>query len=132
MFHHSFEHIQDPLKTLKYVSKLLSGEGTCLLRTPTTSSYAWNYFKTDWVHLDAPRHFFIQSIDSIKILATNAGLNIKDIIYDSTEVQFWGSEQYMCDIPLESEKSYHKNPSKSIFSASEIKTLRQKSIELNM
>lgn len=131
IFNHSFEHISDPIKTIKKVSELLLENGVCLIRTPTTSSYAWERYRHNWVQIDAPRHFFIYSIESIKILANQAGLTLKNIIYDSTSLQFWGSEQYVKDIPLYSSISYRNNPHKSIFSSREIAYFKRKAKSLN-
>jgi len=132
LFNHSFEHIPNPNETLQTVSKLLSKNGICIMRIPTVSSFAWKQYNVNWVQLDAPRHFFLYSLDSIKLLAEKSGLVLNDFFYDSTFFQFYGSEQYSRGIPLNSSKSYHKNPSKSIFSKSEIKSFKRKSAELNL
>jgi len=131
MFHHSFEHVADPLETLYFVKKLLSPNGTRLIRIPVVDSWAWENYGVNWVQIDAPRHFFLHSQKSMKILAKSAGFKIKEIICDSTEFQFWGSEQYKRDIPLNSENSYSVNPSKSIFSKREIRIFKEKAKKLN-
>ena len=131
MFHHSFEHIADPLQTLSCVNNLLSSDGTCLIRIPVIDQWAWRNYKTNWVQIDAPRHFFLHSIKSMKILAENAGLEIKHIVYDSYELQFYGSEQYKRDIPLRAKNSYLIEPSKSIFSKKEIKIFKESAKKLN-
>jgi SAM-dependent methyltransferase len=131
MFHHSFEHMADPAKVLQATSKLLSKNGFCVIRIPIIDSHAWKYYKQDWVALDAPRHFFLHSIKSIRFLSEQLGLNIKKIVYDSDEFQFWGSEQYKLNIPLESKKSYRVNKRESIFSQKQISSFRKKAEELN-
>lgn len=132
MFHHSFEHIPDGVETLNSVRKLLSSKGCCLIITPTVSSHAWKHYGVNWVQLDAPRHFFIHSLKSMYILARKVSLDLEKIVYNSTEFQFWGSEQYLRSIPLESTKSYGKNPSNSIFSKADIKKFRRKAEQLNL
>lgn len=131
MFHHSFEHLQDPLKTLQSASRLLIERGTCLLRIPLVDSYAWEHYRENWFALDAPRHFFLHSIKSIEILADKVDLVIKQIIYDSTEQNLWASEQYAKNIPFESEMSYIKNKEKSAFSIKDIKEFKKKAVTLN-
>lgn len=131
MFNHSFEHIRDPEKTLNSVYKLLSEEGTCLIRIPTVSSYAWKKYRINWVQLDAPRHLFLYSIESIKMLIQNSQFDLSEYYYDSTAFQFWGSEQYLREIPLNSSKSYLKNPTKSIFSKKEIELFKKMAVDLN-
>ncbi|MBI4380999.1 MAG: class I SAM-dependent methyltransferase [candidate division NC10 bacterium] len=132
MFHHSFEHLVDPLATLRAASKLLSEEGLCIVRTPIVSSYAWKRYGVHWVQLDAPRHFFLHSLDSIALLSEQAGLIVENIVFDSTAMQFWGSEQYLRDIPLFSERSYVVNPSKAIFSRGEIDAYAKGARQLNL
>jgi SAM-dependent methyltransferase len=131
MFHHSFEHLPNPIETLETVYRLLPSGGMCMIRIPLVSSEAWEKYGTDWVQLDAPRHFFLHSIESIKILAGETGFSIKEVAYDSDEGQFWGSEQYLKDIPLVAENSYARNPAKSIFSQEEIKNFKAMARELN-
>lgn len=131
MFHHSFEHVSDPLETLQFSSKRLAQNGVCLVRVPTVSSYAWEHYRTDWVQLDAPRHFFLHSVTSMELLASKVGLELEDVVYDSTEVQFWGSEQYMRGVPLESEESYKNNPLRSILSILDLRSFRKRAKQLN-
>lgn len=131
MFHHSFEHMPRPLEIFKNVSQLLNENGYALIRIPTTSSYAWKHYRVNFVEIDAPRHLFLHSLKSIEILASKVNLKIKEVIFDSTEFQFWGSEQYIKDIPLQDERSYGINPKKSIFTDKEIKLFKLKAVELN-
>jgi 2-polyprenyl-3-methyl-5-hydroxy-6-metoxy-1,4-benzoquinol methylase len=131
MFHHSFEHIEDPYAAMSSVSRMLRDKGLCLIRIPIVPSYAWTKYGIHWVQIDAPRHFFIHSVKSIELLTTRAGLTIKDIIYDSTDLQFLGSEQYLKGIPLFSELSYKKNPSKSMFSEEQIEYFEKEAERLN-
>lgn len=132
MFNHSFEHIAEQLETLKKAANLLKKAGTILVRIPTVSSYAWEHYRENWVQIDAPRHFFLHSLKSMEILANKAGLIIERVIYDSTEFQFIGSEQYAKNIPLKSEHSYYVNKEKSIFKKKEIAYFRKKAQELNI
>ncbi len=131
MFHHSFEHMINPLETLISVSKILSKGGLCLIRIPTVSSYAWESYSVNWIQIDAPRHPFLFSIRAMEILAAKADLRVERIAYDSTDFQFWGSEQALRGIPLVSDRSYYRSPSRSIFSEADIHEFRKRSKELN-
>lgn len=131
MFHHSFEHMPDPLDNLRAVGNLLSAQGICLIRIPTVPSYAWEHYSTNWISLDAPRHLFLHSIESIKILAQKSNLSIEAIIYDSTNLQFWGSEQYKKNIPLISARSYAVNKKNSIFNRKDIREFNKMTRNLN-
>jgi hypothetical protein len=72
-----------------------------------------------WVQLDAPRHFFLHSANSLGLLAGKVGMAVTETVYDSDELQFVGSEQYLKGIPLRSENSYVVNPSRSHFTVGE-------------
>jgi SAM-dependent methyltransferase len=131
MFHHSFEHVFDQQETLIKATSLLKSGGTCLIRVPTASSWAWKHYGVNWVQLDAPRHLFLHSIESMTLLAEKGGLEMEAVVYDSFAFQFWGSEQYIKGISLNDETSYAVNPQKSAFSKQDIQAFDQRSIELN-
>jgi SAM-dependent methyltransferase len=131
VFNHSFEHIPDQLGTLLKVSRILGRNGVCLIRMPFKTEHIWNLYGVDWVQIDAPRHLLIHTMKSFNYLAKEAGLAIKDVTFDSTEFQFWCSEQYKRDIPLKAENSYAVNPRKGIFTAKQIKEFRKMARELN-
>lgn len=99
-YHHSYEHVPDPLHHLKQIESLLAEDGTCMLRIPTSSSFAWEHYREYWSQLDAPRHLFLHSQMSIEILAEQAGLKLIKTEYDSGHFQFSGSELYKQDIAL--------------------------------
>ncbi len=131
MLHHSFEHMDEPLKVLHAVYQLLKPNGTCLIRIPTVSSYAWEHYRENWNQIDAPRHFFLHSIKSMELLSSKTGFYIENVIYDSMSFQFWASEQYIRDIPLLAENSAYVNWKKSIFSIDEFHAFTAKAQELN-
>ncbi len=114
-FHHSLEHIPDQIYTLKSASELLSEDGVIIIRIPIVSSYAWRHYGVDWVEMDPPRHLYLHSCESIKIAGKKAGLILYDTIYDSLNLEFYGSEQYKRDIPLTASNSYWINRDHQIF-----------------
>jgi SAM-dependent methyltransferase len=124
MFHHSFEHIDCPLETLRQVRLLLKPSGRCIIRIPVASSYAWRHYRTDWVQLDAPRHYFLHSRTSVEHLARAADFRVTSVLYDSTEFQFLGSELYRRDIPLAGHPK--------LFRKSEVREFRSRAEELNV
>jgi SAM-dependent methyltransferase len=131
MFHHSFEHLDNPINALKTVARLMKPNGNCVIRTPIMSTYAWEHYEIDWVQLDAPRHFVVPSVHSMDILSEICGLKLENVVYDSTAFQFWASEQYKRDIPLLDKHSYAINPKESMFSKSDISSFAKKANELN-
>jgi SAM-dependent methyltransferase len=131
MLHHVFEHVPDPLETLQSIHRRLPAGGAALIAIPIASSYAWRHYCTNWVQLDAPRHHFLHTVDSMRMLADKTGLGIEHIAFDSTEFQFWGSEQYVRGIPLDADGSYKQNPSRSPFTPEQIAAFRARAQELN-
>jgi SAM-dependent methyltransferase len=123
MLHHSFEHMDDPIQIIKKLKTLLSEIGIIIIRIPTTGGYAWRKYRESWVQLDAPRHFYIHSIKSMQILAKNAELEIDQILFDSSILQFIGSEKYLLGIPLMSNKLE--------FSKKQIKQFKKEAQRLN-
>lgn len=97
---HSLEHMKDQYTSLSLIAKLLAEDGLLFISIPLTGSYAWNVYGVDWVQLDAPRHFYLHTIESMKNLCCKAGFNFFDVHYNSTAFQFWGSELYKNDISL--------------------------------
>jgi 2-polyprenyl-3-methyl-5-hydroxy-6-metoxy-1,4-benzoquinol methylase len=97
MLNHSLEHIQEQTETLQKVRKLLNETGTCIIRIPTVSSYAWRKYRENWFALDAPRHIYLHSLKSIRLLCEKCDLKVHDIEYDS-----------LIDIGLERSKLYAK------------------------
>jgi SAM-dependent methyltransferase len=131
MFHHSLEHVFDPIAELSHVGQILSPGGMCIVRIPMPSSEAWKTYQEHWVNLDAPRHLALLSRRGMVIAAGKASLRINQTMDDSSAFQFWGSEQYLKDIPLFSPTSYAVSPSKSIFSPEQIEKFSQKAKDLN-
>ncbi|GAB3731633.1 class I SAM-dependent methyltransferase [Spirosoma lituiforme] len=107
-FNHSFEHFTvAPEKVLQRVADLLKPGGKCSIRIPVTDCYAFTQYNTNWVQIDAPRHYFIPSVQTIHQLARRVGLTVESIHYDSTMLQFIGSEQYKHDIALQESRSFY-------------------------
>lgn len=131
MMHHSFEHIPHPHATLREVHRVLRPGGRVLIRIPVADSYAWRTYGTDWVQLDPPRHLFLHTRQSMKILAKATDFVMEWIAHDSTGFQFWGSEQYSRNIPLRATSGSRGGELRSIFSRSELRRFAQRAAELN-
>lgn len=131
MFHHSLEHIPTPRTYLEIARKLLAPKGVALIRVPVAGTFAWKHYGANWVQLDAPRHLFLPTVKSMNLLAEQCGFEIFKTEFDSTDFQFWGSEQYLKDIPLNDPRSYSKNPEQSIFSSADIASFKARAEALN-
>lgn len=130
MLHHSFEHLPNPVETLRESYRLLAKDKFCLIRTPVVS-FAWEKYGVNWVQLDPPRHLFVYTEKSLQMLAEEAGFTVEQVIYDSESFQFWASEQYLRDIPLTDARSYHGDIAASIFTERQIADWEQQAQKLN-
>ncbi|MBL7713005.1 MAG: class I SAM-dependent methyltransferase [Chitinophagaceae bacterium] len=123
MLNHSFEHMDNPYEVLKRAYTLLSDEGQLLISIPVADSYAWRKYKANWVQLDAPRHFYLHTTKSMQLLADECAFQLKEVIYNSTDFQFLGSEKYSRNLTLLAEHNY--------FTPDQRQTFKSKAIELN-
>lgn len=131
MLHHSFEHMAGPLSALKRLNALLRPGRFALIRVPVARSHAWKKYGVNWVQLDAPRHLFLHTENSMRILAGKAGFELRETVYDSTAFQFWGSEQYVRGIPLRDPRSHGENPGGSMFPKERIDEFERMAGDLN-
>lgn len=129
--HHSLEHTSQPRAVVRKAAEILRSGGYLIVRIPVTDTCAWRTYGVDWVQIDAPRHLYVLSEAGMKRLAEAAGLELVHQFYDSTEFQFWGSEQYRMDIPLEGGRSYRADKARSPFSPAQIREFRARARKLN-
>lgn len=132
MLNHSFEHLPDPVESLRHVHRLLAPSRMAMVRIPVASSFAWETYGTDWVQLDAPRHVCLHTVRSMELLAKAGGFNLVNVEFDSTAFQFWGSEQCARGIALNSAKSFSVDPRASSFTQSEIEVYSRRAHQLNI
>jgi SAM-dependent methyltransferase len=132
LFQHSFEHMPEPSKVFEHLNLITDSNSNIIISIPVADSYAWQNYGANWVQIDAPRHYFIHTKKSIELLASAYGFYINKIKYDSSELQFWGSEQYKKGIPLRGDKSYATTSKNSIFTKSQIKGFKKQANDLNL
>lgn len=124
MLHHSFEHMDEPLKVLQQLNGLLK-KGKCLLiRTPVMGMYSWNKYRECWMDLDAPRHIIIHSLQSMAMLAKQAGFELRQTVFDGNYMSLIGSEQYTKDIAQPDPNSYMVNKERSGYTKADIENFK--------
>lgn len=132
MMHHVLEHMDQQKDALVDCRNLLKDDGCLMIRIPLIGE-AWKLYQENWVQLDAPRHFFLHSLKSLQILAEKCGFEIRHIIFDSTDFQFWGSELYKKDIPLfAAEDDFKMYAIEKVFNSDELKTFELNAKQLNI
>lgn len=131
MFHHSFEHVADPLETLRQVRERLVPDGRLLIRTPIVGGHFWREYGTDWVELDAPRHIVVLSQTGLDRLAARAGFEVTETVWETGDWEFVGSEQYRRDIGMYEPASWFVDPNNGAFDAATVKGYRVEARRLN-
>jgi hypothetical protein len=126
---HSLEHMPDQDAVLAGLRRKASAATWLCVRLPLACE-AWRRFGADWGQLDAPRHFYLHTPKSFRILANRHGFTIVDTVFDSTALQFWWSEQNRRDVPLTDERS-HAGPNGSVFSAEQMRAWADEAQALN-
>jgi len=94
-FNHVFEHVEDPLTTLKESKRILKKGGIINITVPQGRNLAFWLFRRYWVQLDVPRHLFIYDESTLREYAKQAGLEVKSVRYISSSFQFTGSLIYI-------------------------------------
>jgi SAM-dependent methyltransferase len=126
MFHHSLEHMPDTVEALALAARLLRPGGVCLVRLPVASSEAWSLYGTNWVELDAPRHFFLHTPHSLGLAARRAGLTLNHMALECDSLPYWGSELYRRGLTLyDPERQAMRSP-RSVFSVEEMRAFARR------
>ena len=78
---HVIEHLADPLETLREIHRVLKRDGIVLLRTPNVESWEARVFQGCWYGVDAPRHVYLFSLQTLGAFLAKAGFVITDVRY---------------------------------------------------
>lgn len=74
---HVMEHLANPHQALESIAKVMTEKSTLVLALPITSNFTWKHYGIKQYQLiDAPRHLFIYSIDSLRQLGEQHGLEL--------------------------------------------------------
>jgi SAM-dependent methyltransferase len=129
---HSLEHMPDQAGVFRALAGV-AGDNTCLcIRVPLANA-AWQRYGVDWVQLDPPRHFYLHTEQSLRLLAEAAGFRVVRTEYDSSGLQFWGSEQIRRGIPSADERGHaHALGGRgTVFSKAQIAAWEAEAVDFN-
>lgn len=94
----SFEHMTDPHEVMESMKRLLAPGGAVRMKLPVYPNIAFDMFGTNWYQIDAPRHIFLHTKQSLEYLAEKHGFIIARKTYDSRRAQILFSYFYLKDI----------------------------------
>ena len=83
------------------------------------------------LYAGGPRHFFLHSIASLRRVAGSARMEIAKIVHDSGSLQFFGSELYLRDIPLQPVVPSEVAARAAAFTQSELEVFERQAQTLN-
>ena len=131
MFHHSLEHIVDPVAALQAAARNLGRNGVCLIRIPVMSSALWQRYGSDWVELDAPRHLHVMEKQTIDLMARRAGMEVYHHQGDSEPWEFVASEQCRANVPIHSANSWVNDRRNDPHTNDELAAFAREAVEMN-
>lgn len=95
IFHHSLEHVPDPLGDLRRSRELLRPGGRLIVAVPYWDSWQRRRFGSRWFHLDVPRHLQHFDTDSLAATVSRAGLQPMQAWVVTSTVGLLGTIQYV-------------------------------------
>jgi 2-polyprenyl-3-methyl-5-hydroxy-6-metoxy-1,4-benzoquinol methylase len=88
---HVFEHVSQPVHTLRELKRILRKGGRLIIAVPNAHSLAAFMFGRNWVQWDVPRHLVAHTPKTMRLAAKKAGLHVRGMRYVSFPGQFQGS-----------------------------------------
>lgn len=70
------EHVHDPGQTLAEIHRILRTDGIVVIRVPNLASWDAALFGATWAGLDAPRHLYIFTPETLSAFLTKAGFQV--------------------------------------------------------
>jgi len=115
---HSFEHMPDPREAFKSFDRLLKrGRGDqkedpkIEIAIPVFPNAAFDVYGPYWYQMDPPRHYFLHSVKSMKMLAEENGFNVSSVQYIGSGKQFYVSRMYQLGVPyMQHERRLNNDP----------------------
>jgi len=83
MMHHSLEHLDNQHDIFKELFRLLKPDGTLLICVPVVDGYPYRKYGVNWYAIDAPRHFYLHTTQSILTLSNVNGFMLKKVEHNS-------------------------------------------------
>lgn len=81
--YHVIEHLDNPALCLSLIKKKLKKGGELIIGTPNMQSFTSLIFKSRWYNLDSPRHLFLFSPRTLRMLAEKEGYLVRNIEFCS-------------------------------------------------
>lgn len=124
----SFEHMTNPNEVMDSIRRLLAPKGVARIKIPVFPNIAWDLFGRNWYQMDAPRHIFLHSKESMRYLTEKHGLKLIETKFDSN------ISQIICSFFYEKDISYYEIDEINLndyFSSDELREMQETVIAAN-
>lgn len=117
---HVFEHLPDPVGTLKEIDRILSDRGLVLITVPNFGGMLGRLFKKGWWCVDSPRHFYLYTPRTLRAIAEKSGF---EVVFQRTAT---GKDGVVASLECWMETRRPASEKKFEFSSGALKNLIQK------
>lgn len=77
---HVIEHLPNPMQTLNDCYSVLEPNGRLVVLTPNLDSFAHHrVYRSNWLHLDPPRHLHLFTSDSLRRVVEQSGFRVESV-----------------------------------------------------
>lgn len=90
---HVFEHLTEPRRYLRIISRILKPGGTLMMSFPNVDSWQARLFGANWLHLDPPRHLFFFTPEDFRRHMRDYGFEVIRESHLQTEYNPFGTQQ---------------------------------------
>ncbi|HZU98459.1 MAG TPA: class I SAM-dependent methyltransferase [Planctomycetota bacterium] len=90
IFWHSLEHIRSPLEAVARARALLAPEGLLVVAVPNSDSLQARLTRSNWFHLDVPRHYVHFGTRSLLLALEKAGFQVRAVSHFALEQNPYG------------------------------------------
>jgi SAM-dependent methyltransferase len=92
---HSFEHLTNPIETLREIHRILKPGGTFFVGVPNNTGLTSIIFRNHWYYLGIPFHPYNYNVKSLSYLLRKQGFSVKRTIYNGNFNGILGSIQIL-------------------------------------
>lgn len=97
---HVFEHLPNPSEILNIIDEILKKKGKLLIEIPNISSWQSRIFKSNWLHLDPPRHLQLTPPKMLIVELERRGYKLVNESYFSPQFNPFGVQQSILNMLL--------------------------------
>jgi SAM-dependent methyltransferase len=115
-FRDVLEHLHDPLRGLQFAMDVLLPGGYVEIFTPDIASYEARLFGKDWFPIEAPRHIFLYSRKTLRLLLVRAGFQFSMSCPTLTAGPAYLSFHYVVESKFRRKLSFNKLSRMVVFS----------------